>query len=88
VLAVVPCGRGAASSFYRPRGGSLQSCRTVLITCSDMVHSVVELTDVLANLASGKASWHALYPSRSGLEGGAVGASSLVVVRTLTRGCG
>jgi hypothetical protein len=53
-----------------------------------MVHSVVEQTAVPANLASGKASWRALYPSRSGFEGGGVGASSLVVVRTLTRGCG
>jgi hypothetical protein len=49
-----------------------------------MVCSVVELTAVLANLASGKASWRALYPSRSGFEVGGVGASSLVVVRTLT----
>jgi hypothetical protein len=37
-----PRGKGTTSSFYRPRGGSLQVCRTVLITCSDMVHSVVE----------------------------------------------
>jgi hypothetical protein len=79
-----PCGWGTASSFYKPRGGSLQSCRTVLITCSGMVHNVVDLTVVLANLASGKVSWRALYPSRSGFEGGSVGASSLVVVRTLT----
>jgi hypothetical protein len=83
-----PAAGGAASSFYRPRGGSLQSCRIVLIMCSGLVHSVVELTVVLANLASGKASWRALYPSRSGFEGGSVGASSLVIVRTLTRGCG
>jgi hypothetical protein len=25
-----PCGQGTDSSFYRPRGGGLQSCRTVL----------------------------------------------------------
>jgi hypothetical protein len=83
-----PAVGGAASSLYRPRGGSLQSCHTVLITCRGMVHNVVELTVVLANLASGKASWRALYLSRSGFEGGGVGASSLVVVRTPTRGCG
>jgi hypothetical protein len=29
-----------------------------------------------------------MYPSRSGFEGGGVGASSLVVICTLTRGCG
>jgi hypothetical protein len=52
-----------------------------------MVHSVVEWTAVLANLASGGASWRALYPSRSSFEGGSVGASRLVVVRTLARGC-
>jgi hypothetical protein len=52
------------------------------------MHSVVELPTVLANLASGKASWRALYPPRSGFEGGGVRSSSLVVVCTLTRGCG
>jgi hypothetical protein len=50
VLAIAPYGRGAAPSFYRPRGGSLQSCRTVLITCGGMVYSVVELMEVPANL--------------------------------------
>jgi hypothetical protein len=45
-----PCGRGTASSFYRPRGGSLQSCCTVPITCGGMVYSVVELMAVPANL--------------------------------------
>jgi hypothetical protein len=35
-----------------------------------------------------RASWRALYPSRSGFEGGYVGTSRSVVVRTLTRGCG
>jgi hypothetical protein len=43
-----PRGRGTAS-FYRPRGGSLQSCHTVLITSNGMVHSIVELMAVLAN---------------------------------------
>jgi hypothetical protein len=50
------------------------------------MYSVVELMAVLANLASGGASWRALYPSWSNFEGGGVGASRLVVVRTLTRG--
>jgi hypothetical protein len=36
------CGNGTASSFYRPRGGSLQACRAVLTTCGGMAHSVVE----------------------------------------------
>jgi hypothetical protein len=46
-----PLSQGTAS-FYRPRGGGLQSCHTVLsATYGDMVHSVVELTVVLANLA-------------------------------------
>jgi hypothetical protein len=56
-------------------------------TCSGMVYSVVEQTAVLVNPASGIASWRALYPSRNDFEGGGVGAPSLVVVRTLTRGC-
>jgi hypothetical protein len=48
-----PHGQGTASSFYRPRGGGLQSCRTGLsATCGGMVHSIVELIVVLANLAS------------------------------------
>jgi hypothetical protein len=41
---------------------------------------------VLENLAAGRASWRALYPSRSGFEGGGVWASRLVVVRMLARG--
>jgi hypothetical protein len=43
---------------------------------------------VLVNLASGGTSWRALYPSRSGFEGGSVGVARLVVIRTLARGCG
>jgi hypothetical protein len=50
-----PCSQGTASSFYRPRGGGLQSCRMALsATYGGMVHSVVELTVVLANLAFGE----------------------------------
>jgi hypothetical protein len=49
-----PCGQRTASSFYRPRGGSLQSCcATLSATCGSMAYSVVELTVVLTNLASG-----------------------------------
>jgi hypothetical protein len=33
---------GDRLSFYKPRGDGLQSYHTVLITCSGMVHSVVE----------------------------------------------
>jgi hypothetical protein len=52
-----------------------------------MAYNAAEETAVLANLASGGASWRALYPSRSGFEGGGVEISHLVVVRMLTRGC-
>jgi hypothetical protein len=37
-----PHGKGTASSFNRPRGGSLQVCRAVLTTCSGMAYNVVE----------------------------------------------
>jgi hypothetical protein len=55
--------------------------------CDGMADNVAEVMAVLVNLASGGASWRALYLSRSGFEGGDVGASRLVVVHTLTRGC-
>jgi hypothetical protein len=29
-ICFLPCGQGTDSSFYRPRGGGLQSCCTVL----------------------------------------------------------
>jgi hypothetical protein len=49
-----PPGRGTASSFYRPRGGGLQSCRTTLsATYGSMAYSVAELMVVLENLAPG-----------------------------------
>jgi hypothetical protein len=49
-----PHGQGTASSFYRPRGGGLQSCRTALsATYGGMAHKVVELRVVLVNLAPG-----------------------------------
>jgi hypothetical protein len=62
-------------------------CRTVLATCDGMAYSAAEWTTVLANFASGGASWRALYPSRSGFKGGGIGSFYSVVVRTLTRGC-
>jgi hypothetical protein len=34
-----PRGLVTTPSFYRPRGGGLQSCRTILITCSGMVYN-------------------------------------------------
>jgi hypothetical protein len=46
-----PSGWGTASSFYRPRSGSLQTCHTVLATCGGMVYSATEWMVVLANLA-------------------------------------
>jgi hypothetical protein len=45
-----PLRPGDRPSFYRPRGGGLQSCHTVLITCSGMVYNTVEWMAVLANL--------------------------------------
>jgi hypothetical protein len=45
-------------------------CRTIPATCGGMAHSTTEWTAVLANLASGGASWRALCPPRSGFEGG------------------
>jgi hypothetical protein len=49
-----PHGQGTASSFYRPRGGGLQSCHTARsATYGGMAHSVVELIVILMNLASG-----------------------------------
>jgi hypothetical protein len=87
-LSVVPCGRGTASSFYRPRGGSLQSRCTVLATCGGMVYSATEWIAVLANLTSGGASLRVLYPSRSGFEGSSMGVSPFVVVRVPARGSG
>jgi hypothetical protein len=50
------------------------------------VYSATEVTVVLANLASGRASVQVLYPSRSGYEGGGMGPSPLVVVRASARG--
>jgi hypothetical protein len=35
-----------------------------------------------------RASWCALFPPRSGFEGGHVGIPHLVAARALTRGCG
>jgi hypothetical protein len=46
-----PRGQGTAPSFYRPRGGALQSCRTVLTMCGSMMYSATEWMAVLANLA-------------------------------------
>jgi hypothetical protein len=72
-LSVLPTWLGTASSFYRPRGGGLQPCRTVLATCDGMPYSAMEWVAVLANLASGGASRRALFLSRSGFEGSGVG---------------
>jgi hypothetical protein len=50
-----PRDQGTASSFYRPRGDGLQSCRVALsVVYGSMAHSVMELTVVLANLVSGE----------------------------------
>jgi hypothetical protein len=43
--------QGTAPSFYRPRGGDLQLCRAVLITCGGLAYSAAELMVVLVNLA-------------------------------------
>jgi hypothetical protein len=83
-----PRGQGTAPSFYRPRGGGLQSCHTVLATYGGMVCSAVELFIVLANLAPGGASWRLMCPSRDDFEGGAVETSCLVVICMPARGAG
>jgi hypothetical protein len=50
-----PCGQEITSSFYRPRGGDLQSCHTAIsATYGSMACGVVEVTIVLANLAPGR----------------------------------
>jgi hypothetical protein len=50
-----PRGQGTASSFYRARGGGLQSRRVALsAVCGSMAYNVVELISVLANLAFGR----------------------------------
>jgi hypothetical protein len=52
---VVLHGQGTTSSFYRPRGGGLQSYRTVLsATHGGMAHSVTELMVVLVKPARGR----------------------------------
>jgi hypothetical protein len=87
-LSVVPRGQGTSPSFYRPRRGGLQSCCTILITCGGMAYNTVELMAVLANLCSRRTSWRVLFLLMSGFEGGCMGTSRLVFIRTLTRGCG
>jgi hypothetical protein len=82
-----PRGQGTAPPFIGQGGASLQVCRTVLATCDGMADSATEWMAVLVNLASGRASWRALYPPRSGFEGGGAEIPRLVVVRTLIRGC-
>jgi hypothetical protein len=62
-------------------------CHTIVATCDGVEDSASEWTVVLANLASGGASWRALCSSKGGFEGGGVETSRLVIVRTLTRGC-
>jgi hypothetical protein len=87
-LSSSPLRPGDCPSFYRPRRSSLQACRTVLAMCNGMAYSATEWTTVLANPASGGASWCALCPPKSGFEGGGVEIFRWVVVHTLTRGCG
>jgi hypothetical protein len=53
-----------------------------------MVYNDTELMVVLTNLAPGGTSQRVLCSCRSGFEGGAVGASRLIAVRTLAQGCG
>jgi hypothetical protein len=48
-----PCRQGAASTFYRTRGGGLLSCRTALSATYGGMDTVTEVMIVLANLAPG-----------------------------------
>jgi hypothetical protein len=82
-----PRGQGTTPPFICQRGGSSQVCRTVLATCDGMADSAIEWMAVLANLASGGASWCALCPPRSGFECGGVEIPHSVVIRMLTQGC-
>jgi hypothetical protein len=83
-----PRGWGTASSFYRPRRGSLQTYCIVLAKCGGMAYSAMEWMVVLANFSPDKAPLRVLCPSRSGFEGCSVGISPLVVVRASARGSG
>jgi hypothetical protein len=70
-----PCGQGTASSFYRARGGSLQSRRMALSdVCGNMAYNVVELTTIMANPASVK--HHGGYCARPGAASRVVASES------------
>jgi hypothetical protein len=67
-----PYSQGTVPPFIGQGGGSLQACRTVPATCNGMAYSATEWTAVMANPASGGASWRALCLPRSAFEGGGV----------------
>jgi hypothetical protein len=73
-LSVVPSPlrQGDRPSFYRPRRGRFTGVPHYFPTCGGMASSAAELTAVLANPASVKASWCTLCSYRSGFEGGVV----------------
>jgi hypothetical protein len=60
-----------SSPAARPRGGGLQSCRTILITCGGMAYNTMKLTAALANLAPVR---------RHGVSCSCLGAASRVAV--------
>jgi hypothetical protein len=62
-------GGGGSPPIYRPRRGRFTSMPHYFATCGGMAYSVVELTAVLANLASVTASWRVLCSNRSNFEG-------------------
>jgi hypothetical protein len=76
VLVVVPPAAGGLPPPFIGQEEAVYNCAAVSATCGGTVYIVVESTAVLANLASGRALWRALYSSRCGFEGGGVGASS------------
>jgi hypothetical protein len=81
-------GQGTASAFYRPRGGGLQSCSTIL---DYMWWYGVQRRGVGGRPGKSCSWWDVaaiLCLSRSSFEGSGVGASCLVVVRTPARGLG
>jgi hypothetical protein len=67
-----PLAAGGSPPFHRPRRGRFTGMPHYFATCNGMAYSAVELTIVLANLASVMALWRALYLNRGGLEGGGV----------------
>jgi hypothetical protein len=64
--------RGGSPPFYRPRGGRFTGMPHYFATCGGVAYSAMELTTVLANLASTTVSWRVLCLNMDDFEGGGV----------------